>query len=125
MRYVADDGTEFETEKECLEHECLLADIESSFIMYDEKFDKLSSNEADRCFYVNVLRRATDVADYLYRHYGLGMNRDDIDKEGIYLYNDDGRFQLVDELFCYHCEQARRLQRIRKKLLVLAGREDL
>lgn len=125
MRYVADDGTEFETEKECLEHECLLADIESSFIMYDERFNKLSSENYESCHYVSVLRRALDVSEYLYSHYGLGMNRDDIDKEGIYLYNDDGRFQLVDELFCYHCEQARRLQRIRKKLLVLAGREDL
>ena len=125
MKYVADDGTEFESEKECLEYKNAQADIESSFIMYDEKLNKLSSNEAYRCFYVNILRRATDVADYFYNHYGLGMNRDDIDKEGIYLYNDDGRFQLVDELFCYHCEQARRLQRIRKKLLVLFNREDL
>lgn len=125
MRYVADDGTEFDNEKECLEYESLQFDIENSFILYDEKLDKLSSDEADRCLYVNVLRRAADVADYLYNHYGLGMNHDDIDKEGIYLYNDDGRFQLVDELFCYYCEQARRLQRIRKKLLVLAGKEDL
>jgi hypothetical protein len=36
-----------------------------------------------------------------------------------------GIFQLIDDLFCYHCEQARRFQRIRKKLLVLAGREEL
>jgi hypothetical protein len=125
VRYVADDGTEFESEKECLEYESEQADIESSFILYDEKLEKLSPENADCCFYVNVLRRAADVANYLYNQYGLGMNRDDISKEGSYLYNDDGRFQLIDDLFCYHCEQARRFQRIRKKLLVLAGREEL
>ncbi len=125
MRYVADDGTEFETEKECLEHECLLADIESSFIMYDEDLNKLSSEDYDDCYYVHVLRRATDVGNYLYSQYGIGVERTDIAKEGIYYYDNDGRFRSVDALFCYHCEQARKFQRVRKKLLVMSGRDDL
>lgn len=125
MRYVADDGTEFETEKECLEHECLIADIESSFIMYDERFNKLSSENYESCHYVSVLRRALDVSEYLYNQYGFGMDCNSITKEGIYLYDDDGRFKYVDDLFRYHCEQAHRLQRVRKRLLVLSGKEDL
>ena len=125
MKYVADDGTEFETEKECLEHECLLADIESSFIMYDENLNKLSSEDYDDCYYINVIRRANDVGDYLYNHYGIGVERTDIAKEGIYYYDNDGRFRSVDALFCYHCEQARKFQRVRKKLLVMSGRDDL
>ena len=125
MRYVADDGAEFETEKECLEHECLLADIESSFIMYDERFNKLSSENYESCHYVSVLRRALDVSEYLYNQYGFGMHRDDITEDGFYIYDDDGCFKSVSELFRYHCEQAKRFQRIKKKLLVLSGKEDL
>lgn len=125
MRYVADDGTEFETEKECLEHECLLADIESSFIMYDERFNKLSSENYESCHYVSVLRRALDVSEYLYNQYGFGMYRDDMTEDGFYIYDDDGCFKSVSELFRYHCEQAKRFQRIKKKLLVLSGKEDL
>ena len=34
MRYVADDGTEFDTEKECLEYENDILDIEKSFIIF-------------------------------------------------------------------------------------------
>lgn len=123
MRYVADDGTEFETEKECLEHESSIADIENSFIIYDKKLNE--ADNIDYCYYINVLRRADDVANYLYNQYGLGMERDDINKEGIYLYDDNGRFKYVDDLFRYYCEQARKLQRVRKRLLVLSGKEDL
>lgn len=125
MRYVADDGTEFETEKECMEYECLLADIESSFIIYDERFNKLSSENYESCHYVSVLRRALDVSEYLYSQYGLGMCHDDITEDGFYIYDDDGCFKSVSELFRYHCEQAKRFQRIKKKLLVLSGKEDL
>lgn len=125
MKYVADDGTEFKTEKECLEHECLLAYIESSFIMYDERFNKLSSENYESCHYVSVLRRALDVSEYLYNQYGFGMSRDDITEDGFYIYDDDGCFKSVNELFRYHCEQAKRFQRIKKKLLVLSGKEDL
>jgi len=125
MRYVADDGTEFETEKECLEYESSVADIESSFIMYGEKLNKLSSKDYEYCHYVNVLRRATDVGEYLYQQYGLGMNRNNITKNDIYMYDDDGSFKSVSEMFRYHCEQAQKFQRIKKKLLVLSGKEDL
>lgn len=123
MKYVADDGIEFETEKECLEHERSIADIEKSFIIYDKKLNEVDN--IDYCDYINVLRRAKDVANYLYDQYGIGMERGDIDKEGIYLYDVDGRFKYVDDLVRYHCEQARRLQRGRKRLLALSGKEDL
>ena len=125
MRYVADDGTEFDTEKECLEYESLIADIENSFIMYDERLNKLSPENYESCHYVCVLRKALDVSEYLYNQYGLGMNRDDITNNGVYMYDDDGRFKSVSELFRYHCEQAERFQMIKKKLLVLSGKEDL
>ena len=125
MRYVADDGTEFETEKECLEYESLIADIESSFIVYNNKFDKLSPEEYDNCYYVSVLRRAADVSEYLYRQYGLGMNCDDITEDDIYVYDNEGNFKSVSELIHYHCEQAKKFQKIKKKLLVLSGKEDL
>lgn len=125
MRYVADDGTEFETEKECLEHECLLADIESSFIMYDKDLDRLSLKDYEDCYYVHVLRRAKDVGDYLYNHYGLGVDRDDITKDDLYYYDDDGRFRSVNSLFRYHQAQARKFQQIIEKLLVSDGRDNL
>ena len=126
MRYVADDGITFDTEQECLEHESLIADIESSFIMYDEDLNKLSSEEDYvGCYYVHVLRRAADVGDYLYSQYGIGVEPTDIAKEGIYYYDNDGRFRSVDALFYYHCEQAEKFRKIKEKLLVLSGKEDL
>ena len=102
MKYVANDGTEFETEVECLEHERYIGDIEASFIMYDESFNKLSSDDYAFCYYVIVLRRASEVGDYLYRQYGLGMNCDDITEDDIYIYDDDGYFKSVRKLFQYH-----------------------
>ena len=42
MRYVADDGTEFDNEKECLEYEEHINDIKKCFILYGEKLNKLT-----------------------------------------------------------------------------------
>ena len=115
MKYVADDGTEFKTEKECLEYESYVADIESSFIMYGSKFNKLSPKDYEYCRYVNVLGRATEVGEFLYKQYGLGVYRNTIVKEGIYIY-DDGNFKSIRELFNYHCEEAQRFREIEQQL---------
>ncbi len=52
--YVADDGTEFDTEKECYEYEHRYDDIvESGVVFFDSKHNRMSSNDiidcAERC----------------------------------------------------------------------------
>ena len=110
MKYVADDGTEFDTEKECLEYENDILDIEKSFIIFNDKLDKVKSESADYCYYLNVLKRCVDVSEYLYSHYGLGMESDDINRCGIYLYDDNGRFRYVNDLIDDYSEKVEKLK---------------
>lgn len=110
MRYVADDGTEFDNEKECLEYENDILDIEKSFIIFNDKFDRVKPENADYCYYLNVLKRCVDVSEYLYSHYGLGMEPDDINRCGIYLYDDNGRFRYVNDLIDNYSEKVKQLK---------------
>lgn len=95
MRYVADDGTEFSTEKECLEYESNLADIVSCYIPYDEYGDKLPTDKTDSAWYIYIKRRPTDVVRYIYEQYGMGYH-ENITDCGLYLYDDEGALKPVN-----------------------------
>ena len=45
MRYVADDGMEFDTEQECLDYEREQMKIKENFVLYDKDFNKIDIND--------------------------------------------------------------------------------
>ena len=98
MRYVADDGTEFDNEKECLEYESYLNDIKKCFVLYGEKLNKLTDDSSESVYYLHILEKPVEVANYLYEEYGLGFNYDVLDKIGIYYYDNDGLWKYVDSM---------------------------
>ena len=119
MRYVADDGTEFDTEKECLEYEKDYDDIRlNSFVLYDKKGNKLpldQDDSFDMFEYILILKRAKDVSCYLDYSYGM-INFNDITKEGLYWYDDEGRFRYVDDLIKFHKDKIHSLIKIRNMI---------
>lgn len=110
MRYVADDGMEFNTEKECIEYEKNLCDIKNSFLMYDENFNLIDTETTyalDHARYLYVLDNAQDAALYLKEEWGFG---DGISGTGIYIAREeefgwDSVYGLID----YHKEEIDKL----------------
>ena len=115
MRYVADDGTEFETEKECMEYEKNFYNIKNSFLMYDEKFELIDTETTytlDHARYLYVLDNAQDVALYLKEEWGLG---DGISGIGIYVAKEEEfGWDAVNSLIDYHKEEIDKLYEIRQ-----------
>ena len=95
MRYVSDDGIEFDTAQECIEYEENLKRIKDSFIIYDKNLNVIDVDDMNGYEYIAVLSNPKEVKDYLYHEVGWG---DDIRDVGIYKLNEDGIFESVDEL---------------------------
>lgn len=123
MRYVADDGTEFTNEKECLEYEEHINDIKKCFILYGENLNKLTDNSADSVYYLHILERPTEVANYLYEEYGLGFNYDVLDKIGIYYYDNDGLWKYVDSIIEDYTNRINELKFIATQITKLSFEE--
>lgn len=94
MRYVADDGTEFETEKECREYEQEINTLLGYFTLYDGQYRKISTTTdefANSYFsnveYLSILSHADAVKEYFRTQYGIDTG---INGDGIYWLNDDG-----------------------------------
>ena len=113
--FIADDGTEFETEKECIEYEKNLCDIKNSFLMYDEKFELIDTETTytlDHARYLYVLDNAQDVALYLKEEWGFG---DGISGTGIYIAREEEfGWDSVDGLIDYHKEEIDKLYKIKQ-----------
>lgn len=123
MRYVADDGTEFDTEKECLEYEEHINDIKKCFILYSENLNKLTYDSADSVYYLHILEKPTEVANYLYEEYGLGFNYDIINTIGIYYYDDDGLWKYVDGMIEAYINRINKLKSIATQITKLSFEE--
>lgn len=74
--FIAEDGTEFDNEKECLEYEATHRKMMQSFILLDKSFKKINTTST---FYVDDVQYlwVTDgnniesVCSYLDEQYGL------------------------------------------------------
>ena len=73
MRYVADDGTEFDTEQDCLDYEREQMKIKENFVLYDKDFNKIDINDTDNYEYLYIISDVQGVAEYL--RYWVGMGR--------------------------------------------------
>ena len=128
MRYVADDGTEFGTEKECLEYEDNVNDIKKCFILYGDNLNELTEDSFDSLCYLHILEKPEEVVNYLYHQYGFGMNSTVITEIGIYLYDDFGMWRNLDNLITSHINKAKSLSEIVTKITELSSKkikEDL
>lgn len=123
MRYVADDGTEFNTEKECLEYESHLNNIKRCFVLYGEKLNKLTDDSSESVYYLHILEKPVEVATYLYEEYGLGFNVEVVDAIGIYYYDNDGLWKYVDDMIKDYTNKIKELKSIATQITKLSFEE--
>lgn len=123
MRFVADDGTEFDNEKECLEYEGHINDIKKCFVLYGEKLNKLTNDSFESVYYLHILEKPTEVATYLYDEYGLGFNIEAVDRIGIYYYDDNGLWKYVDDVIKDYTNRINELKSIATQITKLSFEE--
>lgn len=118
MRYVADDGTEFETERECREYEQGLDKIHSSMIMFDENFDKIDVANAchlSNACYLYVKGNAEKVGLYLEEWFGFGEG---IYKSGMYIVDEEeARWNFIDNLIEQYRNNIEKLITIKREII--------
>jgi hypothetical protein len=120
MRFVADDGTEFDNEKECLEYEGHINDIKKCFVLYGEKLNKLTNDSSESVYYLHILEKPVEVATYLYDEYGLGFNVEAVDRIGIYYYDDNGLWKYVDDVIKDYTNRINELKSIATQITELS-----
>lgn len=116
MKYVADDGTEFTTEQECLEHEKKVEDISYSFIVYDENLKIITVDDYNATEYIYILSNAEDVVHYLSNVHGWWVRG--INGEGIYKYNYvNYNWEAIDGLISDYLSKAQMLTEVKNKIM--------
>lgn len=99
MKYVADDGMEFDTEQECLDYEREQMKIKDNFVLYDKDLNKIDINDINNYEYLSIISDVQGVADYLRNWVGFCDGLDDI---GLYRLNDEGEWVFVNDLIDCH-----------------------
>lgn len=116
MKYVANDGTEFTTEQECLEYEKKLEDISYSFILFNKQLKVTSVENYNDAEYIYILQDVKTVIEYLSVTYGWCI--EGIVGEGIYVYNyDKDCWEAVDDLIADYQSKAQFLIDVRDKIM--------
>ena len=115
MKYVADDGTYFNTEAECMKYEEDQKALFSCFILYDEELNVVSVEDTYRIEYLHILSRPQAVAECIYQN--CGYERDGIDGVGIYKIHEDGYWQKIDDLIAEHTKQLEVLKAVKENIL--------
>ena len=113
MRYVANDGTEFDTEQECLDYEREQMKIKENFVLYDKDFNKIDINDTDNYEYLYIISDVQKVAEYL--HYWVGFC-DGLNDIGLFWLNDEGEWKSVNDLIDYHKKELERLTKAVNKI---------
>ena len=122
MKYVADDGTYFNTEAECMKYEEEQKAIFSCFILYDENLNVVSVEDTYRIEYLHILSRPFEVAECIYQN--CGYERDGIDGVGIYKIHEDGYWQKIDDLIVEHTKQLESLKAVKIGILQQQANQD-
>jgi hypothetical protein len=122
MKYTAEDGTLFSTEKECLDYEKKLKEekmkeIIGDFIAYNEDIEY--SSFADSCFipkYIYIFSNFEKVVNYIDKYtnyYADGINSNDI-----YMYDkDEYEWITITDLIAKHEEAIKSLVDVKNKIL--------
>ena len=118
MRYVADDGSEFKTEKECKEYEQGLDKVHSSMIIFDENFNKIDVANAcclSNACYLYVKGNAEKVKTYLEEQFGFGEG---IYKFGVYIADkEEARWNFIDNLIEQYRNNIEKLATIKREII--------
>ena len=123
MKYVADDGTEFTTEQECLSYENRMAEIEHNFILFDAAMKRISPNSED-CEYIYILAKPEEVVQYLRDRFGF-YGLEDITKIGLYFYHcSDYSFKSFDSTINDLEAKVSELKSLKRGILNTLDREE-
>ena len=92
--YISDDGSEFDTEEECLEYEAVYKNTSSVVLLDYEKhpLDMSDLVEAfNSCIYIHIVKKkeARLLLDYVESYCGCGLPRNAIQEGHTYFYDDD------------------------------------
>lgn len=124
MKYVADDGTEFTTEQECLSYENRMAEIEHNFILFDTAMKRISLLDAEDCEYIYILAKPDEVVRYLSDRFGF-CGLEDITKIGLYFYHcSDYSFKSFDSTINDLEAKVSELKSLKRGILNTLDREE-
>ena len=113
MRYVADDGMEFDTEQECLDYEREQMKIKDNFVLYDKDFNKIGIDDIESYEYLYVISDVQGVVKYLRCWVGIC---DGLNDTGLFWLNDKGEWESVNDLIDYHKKELDRLETAVRKI---------
>lgn len=122
MKYVADDGTYFNTEAECMKYEENQKALFSCFVLYDENLNVVSVEDTYRIEYLHILSRPQAVAECIYQNSGFSC--DGISVAGIYKLHEDGYWQNIDKLIDEHTKQIESLKAVKVGILQQQANRD-
>lgn len=120
MKYVADDGMEFDNEKECLEYETLHRKIMQSFILLDKSFKEI---DVTSLFYLEDVQylwipdncNIEDILLYLDDQYGLA---DGITDCGMYTMKEEELvWDSIDKLIAQHENELSQLNKAKRRII--------
>ena len=118
MKYVADDGTVFNTEQECKDHEDKCAQIAEYVTFYSDELLEISMCDAvnyfDAVTYIYVKSNPLDVANYIGED--LGYEAREIYAPGVYKFNAEGVLFNIDDLIYEYTMTAQELERERNSI---------
>ena len=114
MKYLSDDGIEFDTEQECLEHEEMLAKVKNSFVLYDENLKVINVEDTLQYNYIHILSNPDEVRDYIYDETGWG---DGFNGTGVYKLNENGDWEKLDDLIDNYRQLADSLEVVKIDIL--------
>lgn len=113
MKYVANDGMEFDTEQECLNYEHEQMKISDNFVLYDKDFNKIDINDINNYAYIYIISDVQGVTEYL--RYWVGFS-DGLNDIGLFWLNDEGDWESVNNLIDYHKKELDRLTKAVDKI---------
>ncbi len=114
MRYVSDDGIEFDNEQECREYENEINAIMDCFVLYDVDLNEINVDETNRYEYIHILSDSGKVCSYIYDQTGWGEG---FEEAGIYRLNENGVWQNVDNLIDEYTKKVDSLKAIKTGIL--------
>jgi hypothetical protein len=122
MKYTAEDGTLFLTERECLAYENKIRQAEMDkvkdyFTFFDDDLDYLSYNSRYRPAYIRIESNFEKVADWINKY--ADYDATGIESNGIYAWDEDTYCWItLDKLIERHEKIIENIKSIRDEILI-------
>ena len=122
MKYTAEDGTLFSTERECLAYEKKLKEVGTEKVkdyctLFDSNLDYISLDSRYRPAYIRIDSNYEKVADWVNRY--TDYDAEGIESNGIYAWDEDTYCWItLDKLIERHEKIIENIKSIRDEILI-------